>query len=103
MLQRFDLGLIRESAQRKCRDFLSTSVSGIGMVAMLFLLPQDRLFAAGAVAAKSKASSGSSAQTRDQTILFVDDNAILYRSGTRRVLQSAALPADAFNTNETDP
>ncbi|MCK5923716.1 MAG: hypothetical protein KAG66_22470, partial [Methylococcales bacterium] len=94
MLQRFDLGLIRESAQRKCRDFLSTSVSGIGMVAMLFLLPQDRLFAAGAVATKCKASLGSAAWAGDKTILFLDDDAILYRSGTRRVLQQPRRHAD---------
>ena len=94
MLQRFDLGLIRESAQRKCRDFLSTSVSGIGMVAMLFLLSQDRLFAAGAVATKSKASLGSAAWAGDKTILFLDDDAILYRSGTRRVLQQPRRHAD---------
>ncbi|SVC79110.1 uncharacterized protein METZ01_LOCUS331964, partial [marine metagenome] len=73
------------------------------MVAMLFLLPQDRLFAAGAVAAKSKASSGSSAQTRDQTILFVDDNAILYRSGTRRLLQQPKRHAANPMIGETKP
>ncbi len=101
MLQRFDLGLFRELAQRKYRDFLSISVSGIGMVAILSLLPQD--ITAGAVAAKSKASSGSSAQTGDRTILFVDDNAILYRSGTRRVLQQPKRHAANPMIGETKP
>ena len=101
MLQRFDLGLFRELAQRKYRDFLSISVSGIGMVAVLSLLPQD--ITAGAVAAKSKASSGSSAQTGGRTILFVDDNAILYRSGTRRVLQQPKRHAANPMIGETKP
>jgi len=101
MLQRFDLGLFRELAQRKYRDFLSISVSGIGMVAILSLLPQD--ITAGAVAAKSKASSGSSAQTGGRTILFVDDNAILYRSGTRRVLQQPKRHTANPMIGETKP
>ena len=101
MLQRFDLGLFRELAQRKYRDFLSISVSGIGMVAVLSLLPQD--ITAGAVAAKSKASSGSSAQTGGRTILFVDDNAILYRSGTRRVLQQPKRHTANPMIGETKP
>ena len=101
MLQRFDHGLFRELAQRKCRDFLSMSLRGIGMVAVLSLLPQD--IAVGAVAANSKASSGSSAQTGDQTILFVDDNAILYRSGTRRVVQQPERHAANPVIGETKP
>ena len=94
MLQRFDFGLIREAAQRKCRDFLSTSVSGIGMVAMLFLLPQERLVVAEAVATKSKSSLGSADWVKDKTILFLDDDPILYRSGTRRVLQQPRRHTD---------
>ena len=101
MLQRFDHGLFRELAQRKCRDFLTMSLRGIGMVAVLSLLPQD--IAVGAVAANSKASSGSSAQTGDQTILFVDDNAILYRSGTRRVVQQPERHAVNPVIGETKP
>ena len=101
MLQRFDHGLFRELAQRKCRDFLTMSLRGIGMVAVLSLLPQD--IAVGAVAANSKASSGSSAQTGDQTILFVDDNAILYRSGTRRVVQQPERHAANPVIGETKP
>ncbi|GIT38724.1 MAG: hypothetical protein Ct9H300mP7_6450 [Verrucomicrobiota bacterium] len=101
MLQRFDHGLFRELAQRKSRDFLSINVRGIGMVAVLSLLPQD--IAVGAVAANSKASSGSSAQTGDQTILFVDDNAILYRSGTRRVVQQPERHAANPVIGETKP
>ena len=64
------------------------------MVAMLFLMPQDRLFAAGAVATKSKVSLGSAAWAGDKTILFLDDDAILYRSGTRRVLQQPRRHTD---------
>ena len=94
MLQRFDFGLIWEAAQRKCRDFLSTSVSGIGMVAMLFLLPQERLVVAEAVATKSKSSLGSADWVKDKTILFLDDDPILYRSGTRRVLQQPRRHTD---------
>jgi len=101
MLQRFDHGLFRELAQRKCRDFLTMILRGIGMVAVLSLLPQD--IAVGAVAANSKASSGSSAQTGDQTILFVDDNAILYRSGTRRVVQQPERHAANPVIGETKP
>ena len=101
MLQRFDHWLFRELAQRECRDFLSMSLRGIGMVAVLSLLPQD--IAVGAVAANSKASSGSSAQTGDQTILFVDDNAILYRSGTRRVVQQPERHAANPVIGETKP
>jgi len=101
MLQRFDLGLFRELAQWKCRDFLSMSVRRIGMVALLSLLPQD--IAVGAVAANSKASSGSSVQTGDRTILFVDDNAILYRSGTRRILQQPKRHAANPMIDETKP
>ena len=71
------------------------------MVAVLSLLPQD--ITAGAVAAKSKASSGSSAQTGGRTILFVDDNAILYRSGTRRVLQQPKRHAANPMIGETKP
>ena len=71
------------------------------MVAVLSLLPQD--IAVGAVAANSKASSGSSAQTSDRTILFVDDNAILYRSGTRRVLQQPKRHAANPVIGETKP
>ena len=77
------------------------SLRGIGMVAVLSLLPQD--IAVGAVAANSKASSGSSAQTGDQTILFVDDNAILYRSGTRRVVQQPERHAANPVIGETKP
>ena len=77
------------------------SVRGIGMVAVLFLLPQD--IAVGVVAGNSKASSDSSAQTGDRTILFVDDNAILYRSGTRRVLQQPKRHAANPVIGETKP
>ena len=71
------------------------------MVAVLSLLPHD--IALGAVAANSKASSGSSSQTGDQTILFVDDNAILYRSGTRRVIQQPERHAANPVIGETKP
>lgn len=43
---------------------------------------------------KSKASLGSAAWAGDKTILFLDDDAILYRSGTRRVLQQPRRHAD---------
>ena len=91
MAQRFELGLFRELAQGKCQGFLSIRISGIGMVTVLSLLGQD--IAPGAIAAKSKASSVSAAQFRDQTVLFVDDDAVLYRSGTRRVIQQPRRPS----------
>ena len=101
MSQRFELGLFRELAQGKCQGFLSIRISGIGMVTVLSLLAQD--IAPGAIAAKSKASSVSAAQIRDQTVLFVDDDAVLYRSGTRRVLQQPRRHAANPVIAETRP
>ncbi len=101
MLQRFNLRLFRKLAQCECRRFLSVSVGKIALLAVLSLLLQDNT--AEAVATKSKAPSGSSAQHGNQTILFVDDNAILYRSGTRRVLQQPKRHAANPMIGETKP
>ncbi|SVE11928.1 uncharacterized protein METZ01_LOCUS464782, partial [marine metagenome] len=59
------------------------STGAFVILAMFHLIPRESLFAIDLVKAKSKSSSGSTAQDEDQTILFVDDDAILYRSGTR--------------------
>jgi hypothetical protein len=57
------------------------------ILAMFHLMSWGSLLATDFLKAKSKSSSSSTTQAGDRTILFVDDAAILYRSGTRRVLQ----------------
>ena len=101
MSQLFNLRLFRKLARRNYRGFLSVNVSRIALLAVLSLLPQDNT--AGAVAAISKAPSDSSVQNRNQTILFVDDNAILYRSGTRRSLQQPKRHAANPMIGKTKP
>ena len=54
---------------------------------VFFLMPLENLFATDAAAIKSASSLSSPAWVGDRTILFVDDEAVLYRAGTRRVLQ----------------
>ena len=61
---------------------------GVGVImTALLLIPQGCLLAIDAAEAKVTLSSSSRSRAGDRTILFVDDHVVLYRSGTRRVLQ----------------
>ena len=73
------------------------------ILAMFHLVPRESLFAIDLVKDESKSPSDSTTQDEDQTILFVDDNAILYRSGTRRILQQPKRHVANPMISETKP
>ncbi len=70
---------------------------------MFHLVPRESLFAIDLVKDESKSPSNSTTQDEHQTILFVDDNAILYRSGTRRILQQPKRHVANPMISETKP
>ncbi len=73
------------------------------ILAMFHLVPRESLFAIDLVKDESKSPSNSTTQDEHQTILFVDDNAILYRSGTRRILQQPKRHVANPMISETKP